>query len=90
MEGCTIPAVPPMPSTLCGTLGSTPPMGIRQYSSSSMLLQAAPDINLPEAIHHDETLPQQKLLQVLSQETRRVSAAKAGHSEAVAYLIFMP
>jgi len=38
VEGCTIPAVPPMPSTLCGTLGSTPPIGMRQYSSSSMCL----------------------------------------------------
>lgn len=38
VEGCTIPAVPPMPRTLCGTLGRTPPMGIRQYSSSSTLL----------------------------------------------------
>lgn len=39
MEGCTMPAVPPMPRTLWGTLGSTPPMGIRQYSSSSIFLQ---------------------------------------------------
>jgi hypothetical protein len=31
-----MPAVPPMPSTRCGCLGSTPPMGMRQYSSSSM------------------------------------------------------
>ena len=39
MDGCTMPAVPPMPSTLWGTLGSTPPMGMRQYSSSSIFLQ---------------------------------------------------
>lgn len=36
VEGCTMPAVPPMPSTRCGCLGSTPPMGMRQYSSSSI------------------------------------------------------
>jgi hypothetical protein len=34
--GCTMPAVPPMPSTRWGMRGSTPPMGMRQYSSSSM------------------------------------------------------
>lgn len=32
-----MPAVPPTPMTRCGTLGSTPPMGMAQYSSSSML-----------------------------------------------------
>jgi hypothetical protein len=38
VEGCTMPAVPPMPRTRCGCAGSTPPMGIRQYSSSSIFL----------------------------------------------------
>mmetsp|Transcript_1612 Transcript_1612/g.3698 ORF Transcript_1612/g.3698 Transcript_1612/m.3698 type:complete len:224 (+) Transcript_1612:2128-2799(+) len=36
VAGCTIPAVPPMPSTLCGSRGRTPPIGMRQYSSSSI------------------------------------------------------
>mmetsp|Transcript_17135 Transcript_17135/g.42160 ORF Transcript_17135/g.42160 Transcript_17135/m.42160 type:complete len:255 (-) Transcript_17135:125-889(-) len=35
VEGCTMPAAPPMPMARCGNLGSTPPMGMRQYSSSS-------------------------------------------------------
>lgn len=35
VEGCTMPPVPPIPSTRCGSLGRVPPMGIRQYSSSS-------------------------------------------------------
>lgn len=34
MEGCTIPAVPPMPRVRCGWRGSTPPIGIRQFSCS--------------------------------------------------------
>ena len=42
VEGCTMPAVPPIPSTLCGTRGSTPPMGMRQYSSSSTFLRSRP------------------------------------------------
>mmetsp|Transcript_22831 Transcript_22831/g.58128 ORF Transcript_22831/g.58128 Transcript_22831/m.58128 type:complete len:227 (-) Transcript_22831:843-1523(-) len=42
VEGCTMPAVPPMPSTRCGCTGSTPPMGIRQYSSSSIFLTLMP------------------------------------------------
>ena len=42
VEGCTMPAVPPIPSTLCGTRGSTPPMGMRQYSSSSIFLRSRP------------------------------------------------
>ena len=37
VEGCTMPAVPPTPMTRCGRFGSTPPMGMAQYSSSSML-----------------------------------------------------
>lgn len=31
-----MPAVPPMPRTRCGRRGRTPPMGMRQYSSSSI------------------------------------------------------
>ena len=31
-----MPPVPPMPRVRWGKVGSTPPMGIRQYSSSSM------------------------------------------------------
>mmetsp|Transcript_7944 Transcript_7944/g.33202 ORF Transcript_7944/g.33202 Transcript_7944/m.33202 type:complete len:256 (+) Transcript_7944:5885-6652(+) len=42
VEGCTIPAVPPTPSARCGSVGSTPPMGIRQYSSSSTLFTSTP------------------------------------------------
>ena len=38
VEGCTIPAVPPIPITRYGTRGSTPPIGIKQYSSSSTYL----------------------------------------------------
>ena len=34
VDGCTMPAVPPMPSTRCGRRGRTPPMGIRHRSSS--------------------------------------------------------
>jgi hypothetical protein len=36
VEGCTMPAVPPMPRTRWGWTGSTPPIGIKQYSSSSI------------------------------------------------------
>mmetsp|Transcript_8987 Transcript_8987/g.14287 ORF Transcript_8987/g.14287 Transcript_8987/m.14287 type:complete len:297 (-) Transcript_8987:425-1315(-) len=42
VDGCTIPAVPPTPSTRCGRVGSTPPMGIKQYSSSSTRLTLMP------------------------------------------------
>ena len=40
--GCTMPAVPPTPRTLCGSVGNTPPIGIRQYSSSSTLATSMP------------------------------------------------
>mmetsp|Transcript_22224 Transcript_22224/g.48806 ORF Transcript_22224/g.48806 Transcript_22224/m.48806 type:complete len:326 (-) Transcript_22224:1263-2240(-) len=36
VDGCTMPAVPPIPRVRWGKVGSTPPMGMRQYSSSSM------------------------------------------------------
>ena len=40
--GCTIPAVPPMPSVRCGNFGNTPPMGIKQYSSSCTAVTLTP------------------------------------------------
>mmetsp|Transcript_1438 Transcript_1438/g.5723 ORF Transcript_1438/g.5723 Transcript_1438/m.5723 type:complete len:373 (+) Transcript_1438:302-1420(+) len=42
VAGCTMPPVPPKPSTRCGILGSTPPMGMRQYSSSSTSFTTTP------------------------------------------------
>ncbi len=42
VDGCTMPAVPPMPSTRCGRRGSTPPMGIKQHSSSSTAVTTTP------------------------------------------------
>ena len=40
--GWTMPAVPPMPSVRCGNVGNTPPMGMRQYSSSCTLVTFTP------------------------------------------------
>ena len=37
-----MPPVPPMPSVRWGMRGSTPPMGMRQYSSSSMPFTVTP------------------------------------------------
>mmetsp|Transcript_11462 Transcript_11462/g.49373 ORF Transcript_11462/g.49373 Transcript_11462/m.49373 type:complete len:202 (+) Transcript_11462:3181-3786(+) len=37
-----MPAVPPTPSVLCGSVGRTPPMGMRQYSSSCTDLTLMP------------------------------------------------
>ena len=37
-----MPPVPPMPRVLCGNFGSTPPIGIKQYSSSVMELTLMP------------------------------------------------
>ena len=40
--GWTMPAVPPTPSVRCGRVGRTPPMGMRQYSSSCTDLTLMP------------------------------------------------
>lgn len=46
VEGCTMPPVPPIPNVRWGNLGSTPPMGIRQYSSSVMDLTLIPKCSI--------------------------------------------
>eukprot|EP00982_Pelagococcus_subviridis_P017573 31550-Pelagococcus_subviridis.AAC.6 len=45
VDGCTIPAVPPIPSVRCGSVGSTLPMGIKQYSSSSTRFTHTPSFS---------------------------------------------
>ena len=42
VDGCTMPAVPPTPIVRCGSSGRIPPMGMEQYSSSSIDSTSSP------------------------------------------------
>lgn len=54
VEGCTMPAVPPIPSTLCGCVGSTPPIGMRQYSSSSTRVTCGSRVDVWRRMHGEQ------------------------------------
>ena len=65
-----MPPVPPMPSVRWGKVGSTPPMGIKQYSSSSMDFTRMPRCAILQGTNPGHTyfagLPQSTILQGMS------------------------
>ena len=74
--GCTMPAVPPMPSVRCGNVGNTPPIGMRQYSSSCTSVTLTPrwsSLSLSLSFKSSKSRP--------GRATRLVSSRKTSVSE---------